>query len=75
MFLQGRTFSKLIHANINSLSELQSVYIPLYNTAEGKRIYEETLEAVRCSYPQYIRELQGIADGAEIAFYKVSLSK
>ncbi|XP_073973242.1 C45 family peptidase tan [Rhodnius prolixus] len=69
----GRTFSKLIHANINSLSELQSVYIPLYNTAEGKRIYEETLEAVRCSYPQYIRELQGIADGAEIAFYKLFL--
>lgn len=34
--------------------------------------YNETLETVRNSFPQYIRELEGVADGAQVDFYKVS---
>lgn len=36
------------------------------------QIYNETLESVKDSFPQYIRELEGVADGAEVEFHKVS---
>lgn len=36
-----------------------------------EEIYNETLEAVKTSFPQYIRELEGVADGAGVEFYKV----
>uniref|UniRef100_T1GC45 Uncharacterized protein n=1 Tax=Megaselia scalaris TaxID=36166 RepID=T1GC45_MEGSC len=36
-----------------------------------KNAYNETLESVKQSFPQYIRELEGIADGAQVEFHKV----
>lgn len=36
------------------------------------KVYDETLETVTQSFPQYIKELQGTADGAQVDFYKVS---
>lgn len=33
--------------------------------------YNETLESVKQSFPQYIRELEGVADGAQVEFHKV----
>lgn len=36
-----------------------------------ERVYNETLESVNQSFPQYVRELQGIADGSQVEFYKV----
>ena len=45
-----------------------------YNTADGKKLYDLlTQEAVQ-SFPQYVEEIQGLADGIELPFYKVSLS-
>lgn len=38
-----------------------------------EKVYNETLASVKQSFPQYISELQGIADGAQIEFYKVTL--
>jgi len=37
-----------------------------------ERVYNETLETVKQSFPQYVQELQGIADGSQVEFYKVS---
>lgn len=34
-------------------------------------VYDATLASVKQSFPQYIRELEGIADGAEVEFHKV----
>lgn len=34
-------------------------------------VYDETLATVTQSFPQYIKELQGTADGAQVEFYKV----
>lgn len=42
--------------------------MPFFNT---ERVYNETLESVKQSFPQYISELQGIADGSQVEFYKV----
>lgn len=36
--------------------------------------YNETLKTVKESFPQYISELEGIADGAEVEFYKVAIN-
>lgn len=33
--------------------------------------YNETLQTVKESFPQYLLELEGIADGAEVEFHKV----
>lgn len=38
------------------------------------KVYDETLETVTQSFPQYIKELQGIADGAQVDFHKVKYS-
>lgn len=37
----------------------------------SERVYKETLDCVTQSFPQYVRELQGVADGAQVEFYKV----
>ncbi|GAB0092228.1 uncharacterized protein DMENIID0001_072180 [Sergentomyia squamirostris] len=69
----GRTFAALIREFLTLSEALNSTYIPLYQTREGRQVYEETLESVRASFPQYIRELEGTADGAQVEFYKLFL--
>lgn len=34
-------------------------------------VYDATLASVKQSFPQYIRELEGVANGAEVEFHKV----
>lgn len=50
---------------------LNETYLPLFETNEGKAIYEETLDTVRKQFPQYVREIEGTADGANVPFHKV----
>jgi hypothetical protein len=50
---------------------LNNCYLPVYNTPEGFKVYSETLDVVSKSFPQYLRELQGTADGAGVEFHKV----
>ncbi|KAL1117489.1 hypothetical protein AAG570_004812 [Ranatra chinensis] len=52
---------------------LNDLYLPVYNTEEGKRAYRETLDTVTNRYPQYVQEIQGTADGAKVPFYKLFL--
>lgn len=68
---QGRTFSGLINNYIENYRPLQDTYLSMYNTKEGKKIYDETLDAVKKQFPQYLREIEGTADGANVPFYKV----
>lgn len=37
------------------------------------KVYDETLQTVTQSFPQYIKELQGTADGAQVDFHKVCM--
>jgi len=50
---------------------LNEYFLPIYNTPEGLKVYLETLDVVTKSFPQYLRELQGTADGAGVEFHKV----
>jgi hypothetical protein len=54
---------------------LNDHFLPIYNTPEGLKVYTETLEVVTKSFPQYLRELQGTADGAGVEFHKVGERK
>jgi hypothetical protein len=63
----------MIQDVVSTSSLLNDRYLPVYNTPEGIKVYRETLEVVTKSFPQYLRELQGTADGAGVEFHKVSL--
>ncbi|XP_012279242.1 uncharacterized protein LOC105699095 [Orussus abietinus] len=69
----GYTFSGMIQEHVDEYRPLKETYLPLYETEEGRRIYEETLESVTRQFPQYVRELQGTADGAKVPFHKLFL--
>lgn len=72
LLFQGRTFANLIQ-NLVKTSNLLERYISVYETIRGREVYEETLAAVRKDFPQYIKELEGTADGAKVPFYKVNI--
>ncbi|XP_055534888.1 beta-alanyl-dopamine/carcinine hydrolase isoform X1 [Wyeomyia smithii] len=69
----GRNFASLIKNFLQLSGPLNDTYLPLYNTDEGRKVYNETLESVKKSFPQYIRELEGTADGAQVEFHKLFL--
>lgn len=49
-------------------------FMKVYETKEGRQAYEETLAVVKKQFPQYIRELEGIADGSKMSFTLVRSS-
>lgn len=69
----GRTFGKLIQEYVKAYGPLNETYAKLYATEEGRKIYEETLQCVKEQFPQYVREIQGTADGANVPFHKLFL--
>lgn len=50
---------------------LNQDFLPIFQTPDGQKAYEDTLETTRMNFPHYIRELEGIADGAKVSFQKV----
>lgn len=56
---------------MDSCKVLHDHYLPAYETPEGRKAYEDTLNCVQANYPQYVKELEGTADGAKIPFHKV----
>ncbi|XP_054729751.1 beta-alanyl-dopamine/carcinine hydrolase [Anastrepha obliqua] len=72
-FDMGRTFASIIKNFLLLSTPLNESYLPLYKKDEGRKVYNETLESVKQSFPQYIRELEGIADGAQVEFHKLFL--
>lgn len=69
----GRTFGTLIHSFVNSFESLNDEYVPAYETPAGKKIYDDTLANLNHNFPQYIKELEGIADGSKVPFFKLFL--
>ncbi|XP_022904794.2 beta-alanyl-dopamine/carcinine hydrolase [Onthophagus taurus] len=67
----GTTFGSMIHDLLEKCVEF--LKLPTYETESGKEAYENTLAVVKENFPQYIEEIQGIADGAKVPFYKLFL--
>lgn len=61
----------MIQDYVDIYPPLHETYLPLYKTKEGKKVYDETLEVVKRQFPQYVREIEGTADGANVPFHKV----
>lgn len=61
----------MIQEYIEEATYLKEELLPAYNTAKGRRIYEDTLNLVNEKLPQYVRELQGVADGSQVPFHEV----
>lgn len=74
MFSQGRTFGGMIKEFISEYKPLQEEYLKLYAQPKGRQIYEESLNATRKYFPQYVIELKGVAGGAGVPFFKVPIS-
>jgi len=64
-------FWSAIHVvgGVSGLGDLHSTRFPFPFAGQ---IYNETLGSVKDSFPQYVRELEGVVDGAEVEFHKVS---
>ncbi|XP_065219745.1 beta-alanyl-dopamine/carcinine hydrolase [Planococcus citri] len=69
----GRTFKGIIQDYVQHNSQLNNEYIPLHETEKGKKVYEDILKCCNLNYPQYVREIQGTADGSDVPFYKLLL--
>lgn len=61
----------MIREHVDFYWPLNETYLPLYETPEGKKVYDETLACVEKQYPQYLREIEGTADGSGVPFHKV----
>ncbi|XP_050420073.1 uncharacterized protein LOC126833015 isoform X2 [Adelges cooleyi] len=63
----GKVFASMIQEFVATYTPLQG-YLDAYNTPEGKLIYDDALTITLEVYPQYVRELEGIAMGANVSF-------
>ena len=69
----GSHFAEAIHRFFNSYERLQQRFLPFYQTSTGKTCYRSYLDLHRARFPSYMRELEGIADGAQRSFEEVFL--
>uniref|UniRef100_T1J874 Peptidase C45 hydrolase domain-containing protein n=1 Tax=Strigamia maritima TaxID=126957 RepID=T1J874_STRMM len=71
--LIGKTYKTRIQEYYKSFEDLHERFVPFYYTAKGKKICDDYLHVVKSSFPQYVKEMQGLSDGAEISFELVFL--
>ncbi|EFA00578.1 beta-alanyl-dopamine/carcinine hydrolase [Tribolium castaneum] len=69
----GRNFASIIQSFLEQSTSLHEDFLPAYDTPEGRKAYEDTLNCVKANFPQYIDELQGTADGAKVPFHELFL--
>ncbi|CAK1554038.1 unnamed protein product [Leptosia nina] len=68
----GRTFSSVIKDFISTYANLRD-FEKEYKTDNGKQAYDKTLANMKKRYPYYLKEMQGVADGAKVPFYQLFL--
>ncbi|XP_077993557.1 beta-alanyl-dopamine/carcinine hydrolase-like [Glandiceps talaboti] len=69
----GSTFKARIQEYRSRSAELENILKPYYNSQKGREVYNSFLSVTNATFPQFIDELQGIADGAEVPFYETFL--
>jgi len=63
----------MIKEFVSVYKPLQEEYLKLYAQPEGRQIYEESLNATKKYFPQYVIEMKGLADGSGVPFYEVPI--
>lgn len=74
LYMQGRKFKTAIHTAMSSSMFYNDKMLPYYNTADGKKLYDSLTQEAMLSFPQYVEEIQGLANGTGLPFYKVTCS-
>lgn len=68
---QGKTFGHVIQDFLDESKSLVE-YMEIYESSvKGREIYDECLNTVESYFPQYLIELKGMADGAQVPFHEV----
>ncbi|XP_059055166.1 beta-alanyl-dopamine/carcinine hydrolase [Achroia grisella] len=68
----GRVFASVIKnflANYENLRDFEKEY----KTDVGREVYDRTLANMKLRYPYYLKEIQGVADGAKVPFHQLFL--
>ncbi|CAG9789010.1 unnamed protein product [Diatraea saccharalis] len=68
----GRVFSSIIRNFLATYENLRD-FEKEYKTSTGRKAYETTLCNMKKRYPYYVKEMQGIADGANVSFHQLFL--
>ncbi|XP_022833266.1 uncharacterized protein LOC111361122 isoform X1 [Spodoptera litura] len=68
----GRTFSSIIKSFIATYENLRD-FEKVYATDTGRKAYDTTLANMKKKYPYYVKEMQGVADGANVNFTQLFL--
>ena len=45
--------------------------LPYYSKPDGQKLYNSLTQAAMAAFPQYVEEIEGLANGAGLPFYKV----
>nr|QHN70677.1 tan [Limenitis arthemis astyanax] len=68
----GRNFASIIKSFISSYGNLRD-FEKEYKTDVGRDAYTMTLANMKKRFPYYIKEIQGVADGANVPFHQLFL--
>ncbi|XP_039763474.1 uncharacterized protein LOC120636190 isoform X1 [Pararge aegeria] len=68
----GRTFSPMIKNFLATYENLRD-FEKEYKTDTGRDAYDKTLANMKHRFPYYIKEMQGVADGANVPFHLLFL--
>lgn len=71
MIFKGRQFKSLIEDNLSKSDYLKNSLLPVYKTEEGKTLYKKNLELCKRNFPEYVQEIQGMAQGSNVPFHEV----
>jgi hypothetical protein len=72
-FAIGERFAGQIHRALDNYPLLQKQILPYHQTAEGQARFQEVLAVHRARYPDYVAELEGMAQGARRPFQDLFL--
>lgn len=69
----GSTFKERIHGFHQTSERVQKYLTSFLNSKEGNEIYKAYLDTTKKEFPYYIKEIEGIAEGAEMPFEHIFL--
>ena len=67
----GHQFAAAIHRFFDNYLFLQERLLPFLKNSTGQRLFQSYLELHQTRFPQYIAELEGMADGSGRAFEEI----
>ncbi|KAL8625613.1 hypothetical protein ACOMHN_043888 [Nucella lapillus] len=70
----GLQFSNNIKLFFAESGNIQDKLLPFYDSRPGRDYYEKSLKVCQDSFPQYVREVRGTADGSGLSFEHVFMA-